>query len=47
MKKSFALDIDEETTTLLEYDIVDLARKIQPELRESIEREGKILYEKI
>ena len=43
----FALDIDEETTTLLEYDIVDLARKIQPELRESIEREGKILYEKI
>ena len=35
----FALDIDEETTTLLEYDIVDLARKIQPELRESIERE--------
>ena len=45
--ESFALDIDEETTTLLEYDIVDLARKIQPELRESIEREGKILYEKI
>ena len=45
--EGFALDIDEETTTLLEYDIVDLARKIQPELRESIEREGKILYEKI
>ena len=45
--ESFALDIDEETSTLLQYDIVDLARKIQPELRESIEREGKILYEKV
>lgn len=45
--ESFALDIDEETTTLLQYDIVDLSRRIQPELRESIEREGKILYEKV
>ena len=37
----FALDVDEETSTLLEYDIV------QDELRESIEKEGRILYEKI
>ena len=43
----FALDIDEETSTLLEYDIVDLEREIQPELLKSIEKEGVILYEKI
>lgn len=43
----FALDVEEDTSTLLEYDIVDLDRDIQQELRESIRREGKILYEKI
>lgn len=43
----FALDLDEETNTLLEYDIVDLDSGIQDELRESIEKEGKLMYEKI
>ena len=43
----FALDVDEETSTLLEYDIVNLDAEMQDELRESIEKEGKILYEKI
>lgn len=43
----FALDVDEETSTLLEYDIVNLDSDMQDELRESIEREGRILYEKI
>lgn len=43
----FALDVREETSTLLEYDIVDLDREMQQELRENIEREGKIIYEKI
>lgn len=42
----FALDVDEETSTLLEYDIVDMSREMQDELRQSIMREGKILYEK-
>ena len=42
----FALDVDEETSTLLEYDIVNLDRDMQDELRESIEKEGRILYEK-
>lgn len=41
----FALDVDEETTTLLKYDIVDLNGVVQPELRASIEKEGKIIYE--
>ena len=35
----FALDVDEETSTLLEYDIVNLDRDMQDELRESIEKE--------
>lgn len=43
----FALDVDEETNTLLEYDIVDLDGSVQKELLESIEKEGKLLYEKI
>jgi predicted nucleotidyltransferase len=43
----FALDVDEETTTLLRYDVVDLDRPVQPELLESIREEGRIIYEKI
>ena len=43
----FALDVDEETSTLLEYDIVDMSREMQDELRQSIMQEGKILYEKV
>ena len=43
----FALDVNEETSTLLEYDIVDLGRNPQTELLESIEREGIVLYEKV
>ncbi|MDC7287575.1 nucleotidyltransferase domain-containing protein [Blautia schinkii] len=43
----FALDVDEETWTLLKYDIIDLNRDIQEELKESIKKEGKILYEKV
>ena len=41
----FALDVEEETTTLLEYDIVDLDEPMQPELLESIQKEEKIIYE--
>lgn len=43
----FVLDVNEETSTLLEYDIVDLDRDMQSELRESIKKEGRVLYEKI
>ena len=44
---NFFLDEDEETSTLLRFGFVDLNQSIQQELRESIEREGKIIYEKI
>ena len=37
----------EDTSTLLKFDIVDLDEKIQEELMESIQREGRVLYEKI
>ena len=43
----FAMDVEEETSTLLEFDIIDLDRDIQQELRESIRMEGRVLYEKI
>ena len=42
----FALDVDEETSTLLEYNIVNLDGYVQDELLESIKNDGRILYEK-
>lgn len=44
---AFALDVEEETATLLKFDIVDLSKKVQQELLDSIEKEGVVLYEKI
>ena len=41
------LDVEEETSTLLKYDFVDLDRNIQEELLKSIEKEGVVIYEKI
>lgn len=41
----FALDVDEETHTLLKFDIVNLDGSVQEDLIESIEREGRVLYE--
>lgn len=43
----FALDVAEETSTLLKFDIVDLDRDMQPELLDSIKNEGRLIYEKI
>lgn len=43
----FSLDLDEETSTLLEYDVVDLGQSVQEELLSSIREEGKVLYEKV
>ena len=43
----FALDADEETSTPLKYDIINLDQKINEELRKSIWTEGKTIYEKI
>ena len=43
----FSLDVDENTSTLLKYDFINLDEPIQEELRASIQKEGKLLYEKI
>lgn len=43
----FTLDVEDETSTLLFFDVVNLDGSVQEELRESIEREGRLLYEKI
>lgn len=44
---AFALAVDEETYTLLKYDVVNLDGSVQAELRDVIEKEGKLLYEKV
>lgn len=43
----FALDVQEVTSTLLFFDVVNLDGTVQKELLESINREGVYLYEKI
>ena len=41
----FALDVDEQTSTLLMFDIVNMEKPVQSELLELIEREGMVIYE--
>ncbi len=43
---SFALDVEEETSTPLKFDVVNLEESIQADLLDSVRREGRILYEK-
>jgi len=43
----FAVDVEEETSTLLQFDVVDLDMNLQEKLLESIREEGIILYEKV
>ena len=47
MASDFVIRLDEETGTLLKYDIVDLKLPIQKELLESINKEGVVIYEKV
>ena len=44
---AFAVQVEEEVSTLLEFDIINLDGRVQKELLESIRREGVLLYEKI
>ena len=39
----FVLDVDEETSTLLEFDVVDLDKPVRKELLEAIKSEGVVL----
>ena len=40
---AFAVQVDEEVSTLLEFDIINLDGRVQKELLESIRREGVLL----
>ena len=43
----FSTEIDEYVDTLLMFDVVNLDGVVQPELLESIKKEGVMLYEKV
>lgn len=43
----FSSAVDEETSTLLEYDVVNMDKTVQDELRKIIQDEGRILYEEV
>ena len=43
----FSLDLEEDTSRFLTYDVVNLDETVSPELLASIQKEGIILYEKI
>lgn len=43
----FMLDVNEETSTLLCFDIINLDENIQQELRQAIVKEGKVIYEEV
>ncbi|MBO5524758.1 MAG: nucleotidyltransferase domain-containing protein [Roseburia sp.] len=42
---AFMLDVDEETSTLLKFDIVNMDKPVQEELKQSIGKEGRVIYE--
>lgn len=44
---AFMIDVEEDVATLLKFDIVDMGKEMQEELRTSILTEGKVIYEKI
>jgi predicted nucleotidyltransferase len=43
----FHLALEEETDTLLCFDVVDMKYPLQPALAEAIQKEGRLLYEKV
>lgn len=43
----FSLDVEDTTSTLLKFDIVDLDGSVQEELLKSIYQEGIVIYEKV
>ncbi|MGN1085236.1 MAG: nucleotidyltransferase family protein [Lachnospiraceae bacterium] len=44
---SFSIAVEEEVSTLLTFDVVDLSSKIAEGLLDSIRKEGIVLYEKV
>lgn len=44
---AFSIMVDEKTSTLLKFDIVNLDASVQQELLQSIAEEGVVIYEKV
>lgn len=44
---NFYFDVEEETWTLLMFDVINLDKKISDELQAEIERDGVVLYEEV
>ena len=44
---NFYFDVEEETWTLLMFDVINLDKKISDELQAEIERDGIVLYEEV
>jgi predicted nucleotidyltransferase len=44
---AFTFAVEEETPTLLMFDVVNLDREVHQKLLDSIEKEGVVLYEKV
>lgn len=47
MVDKFAIAMEEETSTLLKFDIINMDKTIQEKLLKAIQKEGVILYEKV
>lgn len=45
--ETFGIDMDEKMPTLLKFDVVDMSKSVQEELKNAIEKEGVVLYEKV
>ena len=43
----FSLDVEDEVWTLLKFDIVDMDGNVSEKLRDEIQRDGVVIYEKI
>lgn len=43
----FAVEVEEKALTLLKFDVVDMNKSVQEELKKAIEKEGVVLYEKV
>ena len=43
----FRLDVEDETSTLLRFGVVDMDHAPQPKLLKSIQKEGRVIYEEI
>lgn len=44
---AFTIAVKEETSTLLEFDVIDLSQQLQEGLLESVRKEGLVIYEKV